>query len=744
MDKKEMQLLVMISSIMVIVLTTGFSQAFENLGEMTARISRRGTNTYFSGATAGNNYVRQAESLSYKDIKTGHEVWILSNTANEFNSYHGEISPANPWSADGKRLGFFSSKSPKVYSLTRKDSFGGGTAAYIVRSDGSYHRETLGASQRGHNFTFRFFTWSPSQPDIYYAFGENGNGLALDYHDLYCNQVSDTDIVPTKLANLPNLLWCIYKTINPSGTHLVLSDSNKEVYLPIQVLPTVSLLSSYGWSYNRGQGSDYGGGYEKFHDLVFPDPYGKWFIHMVGGGYGTFWKLNLTGFDPDGGPHYTRGAPLNFWNSEQCEPIWTRNPKQPHFQSNNNWWGHPGFDRWGKKVASGQGRLIGGLPDGSDAVWDYTTRRYENSNSKIGYAAHRFSRSYTDWSAWSDYVSGSNNDGLNTHLFVFHYKKRERDRDFWLVANHHGNQNSSTSYEATSYARQTQSPDGTKIAYEVSFLNNTPNKLDIAFAVAYYPYPPEITEASISEGVVSIHFDWRLDQDKPRGYTKRGWPDESTDIPPAPREIKQFRLWRSSDRSNWMPLSTVDHDIFRRFDFARGGFKTGQNRYWEITDKPGAGIWYYGVTSIEWSGLESRTLSNIWKVLLIEGNIKNGGEIGEQALAYPTRPGGINRFYKKSPSSPTGLTFRHKQPPAIFPGQYTLTWNNLNDPMVRYYNIYANDGSAPTTNQKNRIASIPITSFKGSTCLWVDWLGNQDGNTYYVITAVDYQGNESK
>lgn len=75
-----------------------------------------------------------------------------------------------------------------------------------------------------------------------------------------------------------------------------------------------------------------------------------------------------------------------------------------------------------------------------------------------------------------------------------------------------------------------------------------------------------------------------------------------------------------------------------------------------------------------------------------------------------------------------------------------ISWNApANGDNVRYYNIYAQDGSEPSAIQQRRIASIPATFDydQDGAFTYVDWLGNQDGSTQYKVTAVDYQGNES-
>lgn len=257
--------------------------------------------------------------------------------------------------------------------------------------------------------------------------------------------------------------------------------------------------------------------------------------------------------------------------------------------------------------------------------------------------------------------------------------------------------------------RPAQSPDGTKVAFSTVMFNsgyfedatpaNDGSYASISYAVAAYPHPPEITQVTSSGGTHTVRFDWRLDQANPRGYTTRGWPNEDTDNPPPPRETKEFRLWRSANGSSgWEPVAAVNAAIFEKYNFKTGEW-TG-NPYWEVSDTPGAGTWYYAVTSAEWSGLESRTLSNIYS------------SAGTQAAAYPSNPKGKSNFC---------TTYQ--------PG------------IKRYYNIYAKDGSSPTATQSMRIASIPVAAEKE----YIDWLGDQTGTTtQYLVTPVDSQGNEGK
>jgi len=179
--------------------------------------------------------------------------------------------------------------------------------------------------------------------------------------------------------------------------------------------------------------------------------------------------------------------------------------------------------------------------------------------------------------------------------------------------------------------------------------------------------------------------------------------------------------------------------IFERYDFADGVWLGDDN--WTITDNPGNGIWYYAVTSIEHSGLESHTLSNIYRV-----TVSGASGASAQTAAYPSEPGGVASFYTALPAGPSNVTSTHRLAPATALGQYTITWEKPADPkdIIRYFNIYAEDGAAPAIEQQNRIASIAAACDYGTgSYSYVDWLGHQGGISQYAVTAVDYQGNES-
>jgi hypothetical protein len=224
-------------------------------------------------------------------------------------------------------------------------------------------------------------------------------------------------------------------------------------------------------------------------------------------------------------------------------------------------------------------------------------------------------------------------------------------------------------------------------------------------------------------------FDYRHKESSGRRtYTARGWPDEDNDYSPLPKETQYYRLWYSDDGSTWIPTSWL---------------KThGSGSDWFfLIPQAASSTRYYAVTSIEHSGLESRSLSNTWQVTLDgDGAITTSAEDG----AYPASPGADNTIYETAPDTPTSVAYAHQSGDADQEGQYTITWNEPDDTrFVRHYNIYANDGSSPSIQQQDIIASIPKRWCSSGACSWIDCFGNADGSTDYAVTSVDRWGNES-
>jgi len=310
------------------------------------------------------------------------------------------------------------------------------------------------------------------------------------------------------------------------------------------------------------------------------------------------------------------------WSGE-VEPVCFGNGQGNDPYTSNRGTSHGMMDRWGHKVLFTDAGGYGGI-----AVYDYENTSWDwlHSSGSYSYAYH------WSWDAWSDYIVG-NQYSTNTGPIRMVKYNDEPSGYTVIVYAHHYNTGCSP---YTTCPRPEQSPDGTKAYFHTNYLSNT-DDADIYYVVAYFPYPPEITQVTATGGLATVRFDWRLDQANPRSYTDRGWPNESTNDSPPPRETEKFRLWRSSDNVNWVPISTINTNIFEKYDFIAGTWESGENSYWEITDTPGDGTWYYAVTSVEFSGLESRTLSNRYSI-----TISGGSGTGSQSNGYPSSPGDLD------------------------------------------------------------------------------------------------------
>ncbi len=505
--------------------------------------------------------------------------------------------------------------------------------------------------------------------------------------------------------------------------------------------------------------------------------------------YSPFIELKRKGSATDGGPAWVDWSGTDFGANDEIK-ILSDNASStaglPHNPYDNGYAGHISVDRWGHYASVGSCQDCNDVVFGSDPVryvrwgnrgcpgrivvdlknnmanppwYDASNTNYlSGSGMSNDYGA---CGQHASWKAWSDYTVFVEPKPENYHIPTpgqgaqviaqnLYYKTSQAGRantqaQTLLVSTEFPDNYGST---YTAYPRPAQSPDGTKVAFSTVLfhslyqgMNTDDDFSTTAYAVAYYPYPAEIKSAQKAGANVQLTWDFNQgaagspNYTNPRTYTKRGWPNEASDRPPSPREIKEFRLWSSPDNATWSPIGTTTYGN-------RAGAWTEASWSYDVAQANSTTV-YYALTSLEHSGLESRTLGNTWKVTL-----DSTGVISAQAQqsSYPADPGGKSAFYTTQPAAPRTVTYQHQLAPATAAGQYTIAWlAPVNASLVRYYNLYAQDGVDPAHTQPRRIASIAASfdyaqtgSFK-----YVDWAGAQDGTTRYAVTAVDYLGNES-
>jgi fibronectin type 3 domain-containing protein len=221
--------------------------------------------------------------------------------------------------------------------------------------------------------------------------------------------------------------------------------------------------------------------------------------------------------------------------------------------------------------------------------------------------------------------------------------------------------------------------------YTSTMLQKTDTKPEIYVAVMRRPYPPRNLNASGSAGVTLT------------------W--QASDVS---RETKGYHVYRSvGNDAAFVELTTAAVNATAYTD---NSVAAGQT-------------YYYGVTSEEFSGLESDELSNIMRVDVTQSGVSAGLH----------RAQGLKGWDTTAPAQVSGFSMQQ-----VAPGQYRLNWQASPDTDVRYYNVYYSVEGAPSPSPQRLIASAPR-----NTLTYLDWLARTDAAPYYAVTAVDRAGNES-
>lgn len=714
--------------ILTVLMITVNAFAFDDLTQMETRKARKATSTFYTGED-GTTRVRQPQTLVFNNTSTGRQVMLLSQTPNLITLDGTTEYGWQPWSADGKRMAFAQNHAAGCYTL------GSGKPWYVANSDGSYLRAACESVNRT-SIRRSYFDWSPIYPDVSYAVGYNYNGVTgKDSNGIYREAVADTAITPTLIVDM--IAANTTTQLHGSNKHAITGDglyymasifAENEPFYISQIEPEASraLKLTYNgpaldqsWGTTTATAGD-------LHDQNFVGnaSMGYWIYFLVGN---TWWRERPWGTD-NGAPNHTPDtvAPYDWWvGTDAQKEIQVLNGAEgtlPNFAG--NYWSHAEFDQWGNTAVFSDTEGVNPGP----AAFNVDTATAASVFTDGGGAQ------YHAYTAWSDYFASS--CGASVGKICITKYNASSASDGAILADLH-------STNTGQLTNPGQSPDGTKIIAKSDWLigstidtnvNNAAYHVgDLYSVVAYNPHPPEVKSVTATGGTVTVKVFWNLSSTT-RGYTTRGWPNEDTDQPPPPREVKEFRLWEYVGAA-WVPVKTFVHDIWDRYDFSDGSWISGGDEYPTTVTGVADATHIYAVTSIEHSGLESRTLSNTFTVTL-----SSGAGVGEQLAAYPADPKGATDFYTTAPGNVVDPLY------AALPtaGQYEVSWTQPVDAtLVRYYNIYAKDGSAPTAVQQDRIASVPATACTAGDCVYVDWLGKPDGSTKYLVTAVDFQGNES-
>jgi hypothetical protein len=788
-----MKKLILLYLIFSLIFPTFLWAERQDLDEALARKPRfpfnGGTNTFYSGESGTPYYFWQPETLTYTDTNFGTEIWRVTfnpRSGGGYDAYSNEYS-TQAWCNDGSRLGFRSLLSGVIFTIrpsTDPNKDGSTTPRWTVNSDGTKMRAGTGKGQGNdylnwlHTETAYLFT-PRSTGEFSGALTDTLYKVSLDSNNTMTRSVLVNDIggAGLKASTIKDPItsndgWMVLQD-ETAGDWPTPNDINS---MKLHFINLTTNTQDYAWGVARGIGpvgdpygaitpAQEGRIRESSSAFLFNTDLWAHFYNMIPH---MIWKKS--GSAGDGGPAYADWDGDSFGDDEikviSDNPVPATN--LPHNPYDNGYMGHPEFDRWGHFVIGNNSQDCNSVIYGSSPTryvrWgnngcpgqmllDVTNNLanpswYDanNSNYMIGTGTSNvYYASHSSWKGWTDYIVSMH--ATNYDLYTQHYQKTSQTGKTNTQAPVYIASTELVAYQDNyaSYPRPSQSPDGTKVAFATklfyaAYSGADDDRIGISWVVAYYPYPPEIYQANGTGASLNIRFDWGTNSATWRGYTQRKWVNESTGTYLPPREINTTRLWVSTDNATWTPVTTVAANAWDRYNFATGAW-TG-NTYWEINTTQGVGTTrYYAITAIETSGLESKTLSNTWKVVL-----DGAGDITTQAqqTAYSSTPGGSSGFYTTAPSAPQTLVTTHRKSPATALGQYTVEWTEpASTTLVRHYNIYALDAAIPTAIQQRRIASISRNICSGGACSWVDWLGSQDASTVYGVTSIDTLGNES-
>lgn len=722
----------------------------ENLDELFTRKARA------ASASWGYNYLEQKqrpyewqpETLCYKDITTGREVWRLTSTPSKKNAFHDDIT-MTPWSADGKRLAISSDRDTGAFNRLTYPVW------FVMRTDGTGMRPVLDGPARVNSHT-PYFHWSPQLPDVYYEFGRNRSGLTgLNPVGLYKTTVQDSTETRSLLLTFPTTKTAemkLDKIISSDGRKVIAMPYTEGWFYPATVFPenSAALDDPDGYTEGRQLGvwGDSPTTYTGHHDMYYRGD-GRWYYILPGSGH-TWWRLATKGSAPDGGALYSFTPPKTFGEAWPENAIVGGATPDPF---GSQYWSHPSPDRWGRRVlfSAGDSNPMG------PGVWDVQKHQYiAQTYGKVGSAGAQ----HNDWSGFTDWTvtskggavsQGGGEDYGEDRLFAQNINDPASQITVCFTHTLYNNSGvyMGAGYEYSAIPRPAQSPDGTKVAYHSTFLNpktgSYDDKPDVFWAVVMKPFPPTSLGA---DGTGGVRITWL-----PPKYTTRGWPFAATNPqvdalgwplldsngdelgePLYAREVRRYHVWRASSANGpWQQVGGADAQysavyaedpsLFMLHPVANGT-KVGSANKISFIDNPGNGMFYYAVTTEEHSGLESDYLSEIIQVTV------SGGNVTGATVAFAE---GTQNYWRTSPPAPSDVVVTKQ----LANGQYRLDWTEPGNNKIRYYNIYYSATGVPEADQRFLIASVPV-----GTKSWLDWNADPAQPAQYRITSVDRQGNE--
>lgn len=605
----------------------------------------------------------QSELLHFYDTEYGTRIWKVSNSYNTSTLAHNHIN-RSPWNSNGSRLGLISSRYFPPY-WSSGVGLPGDPHLYLVDTTGDnfVSIDEFQNSPPGINnggTRFRHFVWDREVPEYTYF---------AAYDGLYRLDITNFGSY-VRVANFPNedRRKIIYSYPSEENIVMVIDDLANRYESPhfyfVDLKKSIddpTQVISYPIAYNLVDWPDHDVAKEySFHDIYF--------TRQSNGSYAF-----------DYGPVAGLGEPVFFkapldGNVDNVE-LWYDQLKTDDIPYHS----HPA---WG--------------PDGK--YTSYFGEQYPARSNKWGWhVADDLSKQHIK-QLTNVYTGGHIAwDGYDEDLLCAAVRSREGERKI-LKATLSGPENNAVAFvnpysslndDEDGYhtiPRPAQSPDATKLFYHSSMTEVSDAFVDSYIAVIRYPFPAKNVRLKNDAELV-------IEWEKPLFH----------------RETKGYHVYRSVGNVN--TFNEITSSAIPELEFTDAGLKEGE-------------VYYYAVTSEEWSGLESDKLSNIIKVILSEGRF----------LYENVEEEGREDFDKIFPASVENTQWILEKE-----GVYKISWDNSIAKDLSYYNIYYSVEGVPEACPQRLIASVPKTQFS-----YIDWQARMDAEGFYLVTAVDRHGNESK
>jgi hypothetical protein len=331
------------------------------------------------------------------------------------------------------------------------------------------------------------------------------------------------------------------------------------------------------------------------------------------------------------------------------------------------YYSHPAWNSDGSLVAYGGERILDGVPwDGGTFVRNHeehkTLAKIGLSSNHIGWDG--YDPNYIVFDGWNNTHSYNLQHALtdgSRSLILVQYPPREQDKGPSMITG------------------PAQSPDATKVMFTIPLEFVADRNPKTFIVVDHRPIAPKL--AAVTTTPPSLQ-----------------WTPYLTH-----REVKGYRVYRSSKPNGG--YTEISNGLMSETNFTDSSAEVGS-------------IYYYAVTSEEFSGLETDSPALL--------RIVAGGpsSLVEWKNEYN---------FLGTPEPPDHIVATQTKP-----GVWKVSWNASISSSVKYYNIYYSTSGVPKPRQAYLISSVPAS--QGSFTYWV---ADPKAPAAFAVLAVDRQGHVS-